>query len=127
MSEWRKMARPPFDACQVADHQCKKCMVETVPVGAELIRERDAEVELARLREDAARRLAVIVETGWVIVRDLPGDLGYFNGAAFSTVSLDAIRYARLADAVRTLKLLHGGAYHEDRVEEHQWTGNVAG
>lgn len=60
-------------------------------------------------------------ETGWVIVRDLPATLGYWNGIHFDTDSLKAIRFARQCDADRYLKLMHGGAEHPDRVEEHSW------
>ena len=60
-------------------------------------------------------------ETGWVIVRDLPACLGYFDGVRFSHNSLDAIRYARQVDAEKWLRLMHGGAEHQDRVENHMW------
>lgn len=60
-------------------------------------------------------------EIAWVIVRDLPGDLGYFDGLEFQPNNLSAIRFARRIDADRMLTLLHGSSAHEDRVEEHQW------
>ena len=64
----------------------------------------------------------MIDETGWVIVRDLPGQLGYFDGVHFDTDNLKAIRFARQEDAERYLKAMHGGSQHPDRVEEHRWT-----
>ena len=63
-----------------------------------------------------------MAETGWVIVRDLPGTLGYFDGThKFSRDNLKAIRFCRQEDAERALKMIHGGSEHPDRVEEHQW------
>ena len=63
------------------------------------------------------------IETGWVIVRDLSGGLGYYTGTGrFSTNNLEAIRFARQVDAERMLKALHAGSEHPDRVEEHQWS-----
>jgi hypothetical protein len=62
-------------------------------------------------------------EVGWVIVRDLPGQLGYFAGAnEYSTDNLRAIRFARRIDALNMMIYLHGGLDdHPDRVEEHAW------
>jgi hypothetical protein len=61
-------------------------------------------------------------ETGWVIVRDLPGTLGYFDGVHFDTDNLEAIRFSRQLDAERYLNLLHGDKVPQgDRVEEHMW------
>ncbi len=62
-------------------------------------------------------------ETGWVIVRDLPFQLGYWDGVHFDTDNLKAIRFSRQLDADRYLKLMHGGSEHPDRVEEHRWCG----
>ena len=60
-------------------------------------------------------------ESAWVIVRDLPGTLGYFDGHRFVPNNLEAIRFARRVDAERWLALMHGPSAHSDRVEEHMW------
>lgn len=65
-------------------------------------------------------------ESGWVIVRDLPGSLGYFDGYQFSRNNLEALRFARRVDAERWLKLMHGESAHSDRIEEHMWIGKSA-
>ena len=63
-------------------------------------------------------------EIAWVIVRDLPSTLGYFDGYKFVPNNLEAIRFARKVDAERWLTLMHAGSTHSDRVEEHMWVNN---
>lgn len=58
-------------------------------------------------------------EIGWVIVRDLPQGLGYWDGRDFSLANLHAVRFARKIDA-ELIRNLYAN-YKTDRVEEHMW------